>query len=123
MWTSLKDNLMAVKKEVEDCKDMEGWDEHCQLMLQAMFGMNYEEFYSFLTFIGKRRMDSLRDNEPVLLFGNWQLGRNHMLFDLIQLKTILITFIKDTDTKSLNFFKKLDDQSEELIKEIEHYFS
>jgi hypothetical protein len=123
MWTSLKDNLMAVKKEVEDCKDMEGWDEHCQLMLQAMFGMNYEEFYSFLTFIGKRRMDSLRDNEPVLQFGNWQLGRNHMLFDLIQLKGILITFIKDTDTKSLNFFKKLDDQSEELIKEIEHYFS
>lgn len=123
MWTSLKDSLMAVKKEVEDCKDMEGWDEHCQLMLQAMFGMNYEDFYSFLTFIGKRRMDFLRDSEPVLLFGNWQLGRNHMLFDLIQLKTILITFIKDTDTKSLNFFKKLDDQSDELIKEIEHYFA
>jgi hypothetical protein len=101
---------------------MEGWDEHCQLLLQAMCGMNYEEFFSFLTFIGKRRLDSLRENELILLFGNWQLGRNHILFDLKQLKTILITFIKDTDTISLNFFKNLDDQPEQLIKEIEHYF-
>lgn len=122
MWASLKDSLMAVKKEVEDCKDMEGWEEHCQLMLQAMFGMNYEEFYSFLTFVGKRRLDSLRENKLMLLFGNWQLGRNHVLFDLKQLKTILITFIKDTDAKSLNFLKNLGDQPEQLIKEIEHYF-
>ncbi|PNF41558.1 hypothetical protein B7P43_G12093 [Cryptotermes secundus] len=122
MWASLKDNLMAVKKEVEDCKDMEGWDEHCQLILQAMFGMNYEEFYSFLTFIGNKRLDSLRENKLILLFGNWQLGRNHILFDLEQLKRVLITFIKDTDTRSLNFFKNLDNQPEQLIKEIEHYF-
>jgi hypothetical protein len=121
MWTSLKGNLTAVKKEVEDCKDMEGWDEHCQLMLQAMFGMNFDEFYSFLTFIGKRRLDSLRENKLMHLFGNWKLGKNHILFDLKQLKTVLITFIKDTDTKSLNFFRNLDDQPEQLIKEIEHY--
>lgn len=112
---------MAVKKEVEDCKDMEGWNEHCQLMLQAMFGMNYQEFYSFLTSIGQRRLDALRDNKPMFLFGNWQLGRNHMLFDLIQLKKILVTFIKDTDTLSLNIFKNLDEQPEQLTKEIEHY--
>jgi hypothetical protein len=112
---------MAVKREVEDCKDMQGWNEHCQLMLQSMFGMNYEEFYSFLTFIGKRRLDSLTENKLTLLFGNWQLGRNHILFDLKQLKTVLIAFIKDNDTESLNFFRKLDDQPEQLIKDIEHY--
>jgi hypothetical protein len=67
-------------------------------------------------------MDSLRDNEPLLLFGNWKLGRNHILFDLIKLKTVLISFIEDTDAKNLNFFKRLDDQSEELTKEIERYF-
>lgn len=121
MWTSLKGNLMAVKKEVEDCKDMEGWNEHCQLMLQAMFGMNYEEFYSFLTAIGERRLDALRDNKPLLLFGNWQLGRNHLLFDLMQVKKILIAFLKDTDTLNLNIFKNLDDQPE-LMKEFDHYF-
>ncbi|XP_069698380.1 2-oxoglutarate and iron-dependent oxygenase JMJD4 isoform X2 [Periplaneta americana] len=43
MWSSLQSNLMAVKKEVEDCKDMEGWDEHCQLMLQAMFDTDTAE--------------------------------------------------------------------------------
>lgn len=121
MWTSLKGNLMAVKKEVEDCKDMEGWNEHCQLMLQAMFGMNYEEFYSFLTAIGERRLDALRNNKPLLLFGNWQLGRNHLLFDLMQVKKILIAFLKDTDTLNLNIFKNLDDQPE-LMKEFDHYF-
>jgi len=112
---------MAVKKEVKDCKDMEGWDEHCQLMLQAMFGMNYKEFFSFLAFIGKRRLDFLKNSKPLLLFGGWQLGRNHILFDLIQLKKILVTFIEDTDTKSLNFFRNLDDQPEQLMKEIEQY--
>jgi hypothetical protein len=86
-----------------------------------MFGMNYQEFYSFLTSIGQRRLDALRDNKPMFLFGNWQLGRNHMLFDLIQLKKILVTFIKDTDTLSLNIFKNLDEQPEQLTKEIEHY--
>jgi hypothetical protein len=112
---------MAVKKEVEDCKDMEGWNEHCQLMLRAMFGMNFEEFYSFLTCIGKRRLDALRDNKPLQLFGNWQLGRNHILFDLIQLKKILVNFVKDTDTMRLNIFKNLDDEPEQLIKEIDHF--
>jgi len=38
MWETLQQSLMAVQKEVEDCRDMDGWEQHCQIMLRATYG-------------------------------------------------------------------------------------
>ncbi|KAJ9577233.1 hypothetical protein L9F63_006207 [Diploptera punctata] len=121
MWTSLQENLMAVKKEVDDCKDMEDWNEHCQLMLQATFGMNYQEFYYFLYFIGRIRLDSLKNTSPVIIYGNWKLTRNHILFDLRQLLKVFTSVINDSDVINLTFYKNLTDSPQEFVSEIESY--
>ena len=121
MWTSLKENLNAVKKEVEDCKDMEQWNEHCQLMLRSLFGINYEEFYSFLYFIARRRLDSLKTANPLILYGNWKLGRNHTIFDLKQLLKVFTSLITDTDFVNLTFYESLDIKPEEFMREIQSY--
>nr|CAD7570431.1 unnamed protein product [Timema californicum] len=86
MWDSLQNNLLAVKKEVEDYSAIDGWEDHCQLMLRATYGMNYEEFYNFLHFIATRRLDYLGNNNPNIMFGEWKIGINHAIFDLVQLK-------------------------------------
>lgn len=30
-WQYLKNRLLAVQKEIEDCRTMEGWHQHCQV--------------------------------------------------------------------------------------------
>lgn len=123
MWTSLQENLKAVKKEVEDCKDMEHWNEHCQLMLRATFGINYEEFYYFLYFIGRIRLDSLKSNRPLILYGDWKLARNHIVFDLRQLVKVFTSVITDSDVINLTFFSTLGNGPEEFVREIQSYIS
>eukprot|EP00050_Salpingoeca_kvevrii_P018467 m.74541 g.74541 ORF g.74541 m.74541 type:complete len:411 (-) comp8059_c0_seq2:4180-5412(-) len=41
MYHALEDDLKLARKETDDCKDMEDWDSHCQLMLRANCGFDY----------------------------------------------------------------------------------
>nr|XP_018904443.1 PREDICTED: jmjC domain-containing protein 4 [Bemisia tabaci] len=118
VWTSLKANLEAVKKEVSDCQDMDDWFEHCQLMLKSTFGMNYEEFYRFLFYVGTKRIEHLNQNELLSSFQTWKFGREHMLYDLVKIKEVLLLFIDCDELVELPFYSELNNPPEFFINDI-----
>lgn len=95
---------------------MDGWEDHCQLMLKASFGIDYEEFHKLLHHIAKKRLISLEEKDDLVLFGNWKLGGNHKLFDLCQIKQVLKLFMMDQNAHT---FSKLCERSEELLDDID----
>ncbi|XP_071943049.1 2-oxoglutarate and iron-dependent oxygenase JMJD4-like [Antedon mediterranea] len=56
VWEFLKSELLAVQRSIYDCKDMDEWDEQCQLIMKANTGIDYAEFVNFLTTIARPRM-------------------------------------------------------------------
>lgn len=116
MWLTLKKELLAVIKEVNDCRDMNDWTGHCQLMLKTLYGMDYIQFYDFLSFIATKRLEQIIKKEPIISFKKWYLGINHCLFDLRQIKAVLEDFIKDTKEKSILIY--LNDKAQELLCKI-----
>ncbi|RZC38393.1 jmjC domain-containing protein 4, partial [Asbolus verrucosus] len=97
MWDAIKNNLNHVKKEIEDCKDMEAFLSHCQVMLNASFGMDFLKFYDFLEFIALKRLSLLQKRSDGMLFHGHTLGANHALFDLQAVKSVLEKFHQHCD--------------------------
>ncbi|XP_033228054.1 2-oxoglutarate and iron-dependent oxygenase JMJD4 isoform X2 [Belonocnema kinseyi] len=122
MWLALKNELLSVMREIEDCKEMEDWSSHCQLMLKASHGMNYAQFYDFLSFIAEKRINSLVYKTPNLSFDTWIFGKNHNLFDLRQIKIILENFVEDAKDKSIYNLICKNDEVEMLLNKIELVF-
>lgn len=87
----ITDNLLQhhqdVEREISDCRDMENFAEHCQLMLKASFGMNFTDLLEILTHLVDSRVRSF-NNEETLNF-NFTLGKNHINFDLKEIEKIL----------------------------------
>lgn len=105
-------------KEIEDCKDMDDWITHCQIMLKASFGMNYLQFYEFLSFIAKKRLNSVINSVPVKSFETWLLGENHCLFDLRQIKVVLKSLIDDASDKGIHTLLWKDGEAQSLLDRI-----
>lgn len=103
MWFSIEDNLRAVKNEISDCRDMDGWLDHSQVVLKASHGIDFKMFYDFLFHIANKRINILKDNLTNGLFGFWRIGRNHAIFDLVQIKKVLNLFVNHEDFDSFNF--------------------
>ncbi|XP_023247749.1 jmjC domain-containing protein 4-like [Copidosoma floridanum] len=102
IWKSLKKALNAVIKEIRDIKSLDGWTMDCQRVLKADFGMNYFQFYEFLSFIAEKRLNSVINNVPIKSFKQWNLGRKHCLFDLRQIEIVLENFIEDSSEKEIS---------------------
>lgn len=83
---SLTSHLKDVEKEISDCKDMENYHEHCQLMLKSSFGMNFHDFLKILTHVLQKR---IKENSSIVLFDNFMLGQKHAISDI---KTLLQLF-------------------------------
>lgn len=103
----MKENLIKVKKEIQDCSTMEGWNEHCQVMLRALYGMNYSDFYDFISHICVKRINSLTGQKPLTVFGNWQIGNNYQIYDLTQLIKILEDALLDSDFVTLPIYENV----------------
>ncbi|XP_050097046.1 2-oxoglutarate and iron-dependent oxygenase JMJD4 homolog [Anopheles aquasalis] len=92
VWRNLRAALQDVLREIDDCRDMENFDEHSQLMLKASFGMDYADFVDILCYICDKRMALLaaegesRKGDPP---AEYTLGRNHAAFDLVTIETLL----------------------------------
>lgn len=106
-------------KEIDDCSNMDNWPSQCQLLLKASHGMDYIQFYQFLTFIIERRLEGLRSRKSCVTFDTWQLGINHMLFDVDRAKSVLISLIKDAKEKNICDIIFCDGKVELLIQRIE----
>lgn len=115
---ALQKELVSVMKEIEDCREMEDWSSHCQLMLKASYGMNYSQFFDFLFFIAEKRINSLNHDIPTLSFDIWTLGKNHCLFDLRQIKIVLENLIQDANDKGIYNLLWKDNEVEIFLKNI-----
>lgn len=51
----MKRELCLVQKELSDCREMEGWNDQCQLVLKAVAGMDFTELAKFLAHIAQKR--------------------------------------------------------------------
>lgn len=105
MWHSLSNHLISVKTEIKDCLDMPDFDEHCQRMLKASFGMDYNEFYEFLAFIARKRVDFLKNGNLLTLPEGRILGRNHAIFDVTCINEVVKVMLKDENIKKLRCFQ------------------
>lgn len=123
MWKSISSNLMAVKAEIADCQDMEDWNEQCQCLLNATYGMDYFHFYQFIKYIAEVRIEHLLQHTPLIVYGDWQIGTNHILYDLKQVKSILNCLIGDEDFKSLPFCEKEQDTVSRILNNISDLIS
>jgi JmjC domain, hydroxylase len=79
---SLLDHQDDVVREISDCKDMENFAEHCQLMLKASFGMNVTDFVEILAHIANKRIKLIKDGTNFKLFEDFTVGANLVTFDL-----------------------------------------
>lgn len=88
VWSALMDSYQQVLKEIDDCRDMDNFEEHCQIMLKALHGMNFEDFLHILKVVVDNRVESLR-SEKRLLINEFVLGKNLCIFDLKSCRSIL----------------------------------
>lgn len=65
MWEHIQSELKKVQQSIEDCKDMENWQQQCQMILRASCGINYKEFVDFLHVIASRRICALTQRNVV----------------------------------------------------------
>jgi len=118
VWCALKKELRSVMKEVDDCKDMKNWNEHCQLMLKTSYGMDYKQFFEFISFIAKNRLQAMIKKSQVISFNKYRFGRNHCLFDLRAIKTVLNDIITDAQDLSVYNLMCENDEARMLLKNI-----
>lgn len=123
MWTSLEIHLEKIKKEIEDCKDMPDFIEHCQVMLKASYGINFIGLYNLLQFIAFRRIKLIKENVDVELPNNRKLGRVHAVFDLNSVQNVLKLILKHSDFNKLSEFDDLDTHPNELLIDISEILS
>lgn len=118
MWFSIRKNLAAVKKEISDCRDMEDWHEHCQVMLNASYGLDYKKFCEFVLYIVTVRLKHLQENKDLKVYGDWFIGSNHLKFDLSQAKQILDQLILNEDFIKLEYFSKAESEINGVLEKI-----
>ncbi|XP_067834891.1 2-oxoglutarate and iron-dependent oxygenase JMJD4 [Heptranchias perlo] len=125
MWRFLQGELTAVQGEIGEWKDrMEGWHQHCQIILKSCTGIDYHEFYTFLKIIAKNRMAVLDATA-----GDWALHSNifpaelsmlgpcHAMFDLHRTEDLLTSMLTNEDFIRLDT-DLLYPRPEDLLHEI-----
>ncbi|CAH0557537.1 unnamed protein product [Brassicogethes aeneus] len=119
VWKALRENLLLVKKEIEDCKEMPNFIEHCQVMLKASFGMDYLRFYDMLKYVASKRILALRSKEKITLFNGHIVGVNHMIFDLQAIQQVLSLFSISEEVLRLEHFKNVNPSPVNLSEDLE----
>ncbi|XP_013415112.1 jmjC domain-containing protein 4 [Lingula anatina] len=117
-WGFIKQSLAEVKKEISDCKDMEGWEQQCQLILHASSGIDYPGFFNFMNTIARHRIEKCQQQNDIQKEISVQSSKVfHYYFDLQRDKEILQDMKQDADFKALGP-EHLSYDLEELIAEI-----
>lgn len=94
IWNALFSTFKAVLREIDDCKDMDDFEEHCQIMLKSEFGLDFHMFLDILKCILKNRLKILEHNTRLVL-NDAKLGRQHAIYDVNAIHRVL----KDFHTK------------------------
>ncbi|CAG9771156.1 unnamed protein product [Ceutorhynchus assimilis] len=116
MWQNMKENLNRIKEEIKDCKTMDGFNAHCQLMLKSLFGLNFQGFFDFLVFICKKRLAMMQGEASKVLFHGHSIGTNHIVFDLMQISKVLKDFLGCDDVISSTNFNSGNCLLQEIVQ-------
>lgn len=85
----MEDTFVKVVAEISDCRDMDNFDEHCQLMLKSVFGINFDVFLDLLDVVAENRLRVIHSEHGTGLVNDVEIGRNHAIFDLKAIFTVL----------------------------------
>uniref|UniRef100_A0A182WHB9 Jumonji domain-containing protein 4 n=1 Tax=Anopheles minimus TaxID=112268 RepID=A0A182WHB9_9DIPT len=94
IWNNLREALNDVRREIDDCRDMDNFDEHCQVMLKASFGMDYADFLAIIQYVCDKRLTSLKDGKEVKQIDNYVLGSKHAMYDLLTVRELLTEMLE-----------------------------
>uniref|UniRef100_A0A182JZJ6 Jumonji domain-containing protein 4 n=1 Tax=Anopheles christyi TaxID=43041 RepID=A0A182JZJ6_9DIPT len=89
IWCNLRDAMDDVRREIDDCREMDNFDEHCQVMLKASFGMDYTDFLTILLYVCDKRLASLKGGGVVKQIDDYVLGKKHVMFDIVTIRELL----------------------------------
>lgn len=116
IWLAIQNSFNDILKEIDDCKDMDNFDDHCQIMLKSVFGLNFEMFFDILKCIVKNRQNVLGGKNELVL-NEHKLGKHHAIFDLQAIYLIL----KDFEPKC--HLEKFKEYSDSIVLEIDRILS
>lgn len=120
MFRSLTSHLNSIEKEIEDCKAMEDFQEHCQLMLNTLFGMDFYKFYDFLKCIALSRISMIQGSTSKTMFHGLTIGNNHIQFDLKSIRDVLVKFVENEVVTDLKRKDNVDIVPLKLLEKIEN---
>lgn len=89
IWTALYETYRQVLSEIDDCREMDNFDEHCQLMLKTVFGINFDTFLDLLNVVVKNRVNALKG---CCVVNGIEISETHARFDLIAVAQVLQQF-------------------------------
>lgn len=72
-WVFLQEEFSRVQESISDCREMDGWENQCQLILKSLSGIDFKEFFVLLNIIAKRRLNVIKTFEEAVesdLYGN-----------------------------------------------------
>lgn len=101
IWQNLAFSMEQVVAEIEDCRQMDNFEEHCHTMLRASFGINIYDFLNILEYIAEKRIKcfGLQNNNNHHIIDNELGGENSIDDEIIERKKYLLF-----DTFTLNDF-------------------
>lgn len=112
IWNTLYSKFNAVLREIDDCKDMDEFEDHCQLMLKCDFGLDFQMFLDILEHISANRLKIVKNNSNLVL-NEATLGREHAIYDLYAIKRVLNDFNK------MCLLKELQKRSQTVMLQID----
>lgn len=117
---SLLNHFKEVENEISDCRDMENFDDHCQLMLKTSFGMDFSSYVDILEHIAEKRIKSLQNGLKIKIFEKFVFGKNHTIYDLNQ---ILKNLTQLSENQSVVKYEKILKRICDLIEKIKTFFN
>ncbi len=116
VYRNMKKSLDQVENEIQDCLNMQNFEDHCQLMLKSLFGMNFEDFLTLLQNICDKRVESLTKISTNFIFDRYFYSKNHIIKDLEAILEVLE--ICHLENKELLCFLNLAPLLDKCIKNI-----
>uniref|UniRef100_A0AAG5DBU8 Jumonji domain-containing protein 4 n=1 Tax=Anopheles atroparvus TaxID=41427 RepID=A0AAG5DBU8_ANOAO len=116
IWRNLRDALQDVRREIDDCRDMDNFEDHCQLMLKASFGMDFLDFLTIIFYICDKRLASVQHGIKGRESTSYKLGKWHTYFDIKAIKNLLsevlqgnhLSFCPDLFNLATNWLNKVN---------------
>ncbi|XP_047393562.1 2-oxoglutarate and iron-dependent oxygenase JMJD4 isoform X3 [Sciurus carolinensis] len=121
MWRFLQQELRAVQQEVQEWRDsMPDWHHHCQVIMRACSGINFEEFYHFLKVIAERRLLVLGQGSEGAQGDDTGpgLGFQQAAFDAGRLAEVLASVVAHPDFQRVDTSTFLP-RPEELLRQLQ----